>query len=43
MNQLSSKNRKTKIPQWQIDKMKTIIADRWEEVWQVVQARQKSY
>lgn len=34
-------NRKQSIPQWQADKMKTIIADRWWEVWQIVEARAK--
>lgn len=41
MSEKSSRNRKITVPQWQIDRMKTIINDRWEEVWQEVQARQR--
>jgi hypothetical protein len=47
MNKSSSSNylkdtlteRKNTIPQWQLDKMKSIIADRWDEVWQFAQIR----
>ncbi|MEN9520356.1 MAG: hypothetical protein RLZZ381_2944 [Cyanobacteriota bacterium] len=31
--------RKNRIPQWQLDKMKSIIADRWDEVWHFTQIR----
>ena len=41
MNSSSKNNRKNAIPQWQIDKMKTIIGDRWQEVWEVVNLRSK--
>ena len=33
-------NRKSDIPQWQSEKMKTIIVERWKETRQVVEARQ---
>ncbi len=35
-------NRKNKniVPQWQSEKMKTLIAERWQEVWQIVEARE---
>ena len=39
MNHSSTNQRKIRTPQWQIDKMKTIISARWEEVWQVVVAK----
>jgi hypothetical protein len=29
------------IPQWQSNKMKQIIIDRWQEIWSVVEARNK--
>ncbi len=29
------------IPQWQSDKMRMILADRWQEVWEVVEIRAK--
>jgi hypothetical protein len=31
--------RKNRIPQWQLDKMKSIIANRWAEVWHVAKIR----
>ena len=33
-------NRKSGILQWQSEKMKTIIVERWKEIRQVVEARQ---
>lgn len=39
MKEYSVNNRKNSIPQWQIDRMKTIIANRWLEVWQIVEMR----
>ncbi len=33
-------NQKNSIPQWQSEKMKTIIVERWKEIRQVVEARQ---
>ena len=29
------------IPSWQSRKMRTLIAERWQEVWQIVEAREK--
>ena len=29
------------IPQWQSDKMKSLINERWQEVWEIVEAREK--
>ena len=42
MNNLSRNNRKNATPQWQLEKMKTIIDDRWEEVWEAVNLRAKN-
>ncbi|MGL5834137.1 MAG: hypothetical protein ACRC1Z_13025 [Waterburya sp.] len=37
------KNSKTRaIPQWQSNKMKQIIVDRWQEIWLAVEARNKA-
>ena len=36
----STSNYKQRIPQWQIEKMKKIIADRWLETWEVVVNRE---
>ncbi|MEM8721786.1 MAG: hypothetical protein AAGE84_21220 [Cyanobacteria bacterium P01_G01_bin.39] len=33
---------KNMIPQWQSDKMKSLIAERWQEVWQVVETREQN-
>jgi hypothetical protein len=30
------------IPQWQSNKMRQIIVDRWQEIWSVVEARDKT-
>ena len=30
------------IPRWQSDKMRMILADRWQEVWEVVETRAKN-
>ena len=29
------------IPQWQSNKMKNLIVERWQEVWQIVEAREQ--
>lgn len=34
-------NQKNIVPQWQSEKMKSLIAERWEEVWQIVEAREQ--
>ncbi len=37
------KNSQTRgIPQWQSNKMKRIIINRWQEVWEIVEARKTS-
>lgn|GEM_PF-2436539 len=35
-------NQKNIVPQWQSEKMKTLIAERWQEVWQIVAAREQN-
>lgn len=30
------------IPSWQSKKMRTLIAERWQEVWLIVEAREKA-
>jgi hypothetical protein len=34
-------NENNSIPQWQSEKMKNLITERWQEVWEVVEAREK--
>lgn len=34
-------NTKNIVPQWQSDKMRTLIAERWFEVWQIVEQREQ--
>jgi len=34
-------NQANGIPQWQSERMKAMIAERWEEVWSVVEAREQ--
>ena len=36
------KNHKNKIPQWQSDRMKSLIEERWSEVWRIAIAREQS-
>ena len=36
---IRNSNPRHSIPLWQSEKMRTIIADRWEEVWEIVEAR----
>ena len=38
----SEKNRRNRLPQWQSDKMKSLIKDRWSEVWEAVIERERS-
>jgi hypothetical protein len=35
-------NKKNQLPEWQAEKMKTLIEERWSEVWQIVMARERS-
>jgi len=34
------KNQRSKLPQWQSEKMKSLIEERWSEVWEIVVARE---
>ena len=34
-------NQSSSIPMWQSQKMKTLIVERWQEVWEIVEARDK--
>ena len=36
-----SKTKNSGIPQWQSDKMKSLISERWQEIWEIVEAREK--
>ena len=38
----SEKNHRNKLPQWQSEKMRALIEERWSEVWEVVIARKHS-
>ena len=42
MNRDKNNNRSNSIPSWQSRKMRTLIVERWQEVWQIVEARDKS-
>jgi hypothetical protein len=35
-------NQKNGVPQWQSDKMKTLIAEKWQEIQKIVEARDKN-
>ena len=30
------------IPQWQSNRMRNMISERWQEVWEIVEAREKA-
>ncbi|MEM8829096.1 MAG: hypothetical protein AAGE96_07040 [Cyanobacteria bacterium P01_G01_bin.19] len=34
-------NQSNSIPQWQSERMKNLISERWQEIWEVVEAREK--
>ncbi|MBE9043798.1 hypothetical protein IQ255_05160 [Pleurocapsales cyanobacterium LEGE 10410] len=36
------KNRGNRLPQWQSERMRTLIEERWTEVWKIVIARERS-
>ena len=36
-----SKTKNTGIPEWQSNRMKSLISEKWREVWEVVEAREK--
>lgn len=42
MMNTSAENRRNRLPQWQSDKMKSLIENRWSEVWEVVIERERS-
>ena len=37
----NQKDRRNTIPSWQSRKMKRLIAERWQEVWSIAEARNK--
>ncbi len=41
MNQPKN-NQNNRISQWQLNKMMAMIAQRWPEVWEIVEARDKN-
>ena len=41
MNTLEKSN-KNRLPQWQSERMRSLIEDRWSEVWEIVVAREHS-
>ena len=41
MTQKTYQSQSSKVPQWQSEKMRSLIRDRWQEIQQVVQAREK--
>ena len=42
MNRTKSDRDYSGIPSWQSEKMRSLIAERWQEVWEVVEAREKA-
>lgn len=38
----STKNQSNRLPQWQAEKMRSLLEEGWSEVWEVVVARQRS-
>lgn len=38
----SNKNLRNRLPQWQSERMKTLIEERWSEIWEIVVARKES-
>lgn len=36
------KSHKHRLPDWQSEKMRTLIEERWSEVWEIVVARERS-
>ena len=34
-------NQNYSIPQWQSNRMKSLITERWQEIWEIVEAREK--
>jgi hypothetical protein len=42
MMNTSERKHGNRLPQWQSDKMRSLIEDRWSEVWSVVVSRERS-
>lgn len=40
MNKIKN-NHNNRVSQWQLNKMMTIISERWQEVWNIVEARDR--
>lgn len=40
MTKETIQSKSSKIPQWQSEKMRMLISDRWEEIKEIVQARE---
>ncbi len=38
----SAKGHKSKLPEWQSARMKSLIEDRWSEIWAIVVERERS-
>ena len=41
MSRTKSDRDNNTIPSWQSNRMRSLIAERWQEVWQIVEAREK--
>jgi hypothetical protein len=41
MSRNKSDRHNNAIPLWQSNRMRSLIAERWQEVWQIVEAREK--
>ncbi len=39
---IPDKNQRNRTSLWQLEKMKTIIEEHWEEVWEIVTTRERS-
>ena len=42
MNTTKSDREQNGVPSWQSQKMRNLIAERWQEVWEIVEAREKT-
>ena len=38
---MNTDNNRNRLPQWQSEKMKSLIKERWSEVWEIVVARKR--
>ncbi|MEL6581206.1 MAG: hypothetical protein AAFQ14_15795 [Cyanobacteria bacterium J06621_12] len=39
----SEKSHRNRLPEWQSAKMKSLIEERWSEVWEIVVEREKTH